>query len=58
MRVGVRVLRGGSYRIKFPRDCRAAVRYGYKPDDCGNIIGFRVAAAVPPEPPKAARKHF
>ncbi len=56
--MGARVLRGGSYRISYPRDCRSAIRYGYKPEDCGNVIGFRIAAAAPLEPTKAPGKHF
>ncbi|HLX64801.1 MAG TPA: formylglycine-generating enzyme family protein [Planctomycetota bacterium] len=40
-----RLLHGGSFLIKFPRGCRAAIRYGYTPADKGNVIGFRVAAA-------------
>jgi len=41
----VHVLRGGSWS-KYPRDCRAAIRYGFSTNHCG---GFRVVALCGPD---------
>ncbi len=39
----LRVYRGGSW-FNYPRNCRAAYRYGYSPGNRGPDLGFRLAA--------------
>jgi formylglycine-generating enzyme required for sulfatase activity len=40
-----RLLRGGSWDA-YPRNCRSAYRYSYRPDVRVNVIGFRVVSCV------------
>ncbi|WP_413207850.1 formylglycine-generating enzyme family protein [Rhodospirillum sp. A1_3_36] len=46
-----RVVRGGSW-YDYPRDCRAAIRYGLAPDDRFNYLGFRPAGGQVPSSSK------
>lgn len=52
-----RVLRGGSWSY-FGRHCRAALRFGYKPDERNHYIGFRLVPGQRPGPAgqEAARR--
>ena len=43
----LRVLRGGSWINDYSKYLRVAYRDGDNPDDCGNVVGFRVGASAP-----------
>ena len=48
------VIRGGSYRVSWPR-CRAAWRYPYSPQGRSPSLGFRVVLAPPVNDGRARR---